>query len=193
MNASSRAFSPPASPSEQGEPRADERALAAGSDSAARPAARGPADLGAADGGPADYLFRLMADCAPGAMLLLDLELNVVWANRSAAGLIGRTGGTLAGVPWRDLSLPWELDEGLRGRLLAGERVQLEGAPSQGRDGSNRLLWAHLTPLLDPANGPGAAVSAIGCTFEAGAASPPAETPELDYRAALESAQGGMW
>ena len=134
-----------------------------------------------------------MAEGAPGAILLLDRELNVVWANRSAAALTGLTSQTLVGTPWHELSLPWELGADLRLRLLAGERVQLEGAPHPSRDGSNRLLWAHLTPLLEAAGSPGAAVTAIACTFAEGAATQSAVSPELDYKAALESAQGGMW
>jgi len=165
MNASTRAFSP-ATASAQGRPT---------------------------EVRPADDLFRLMAESAPSAMLLLDRELRVLWANRAAAALRGHTGATLTGAAWSELSFPWELGTDLRSRLLAGEPVQLEGAPHQSPDGSNRLLWAHLTPLLEPAGAPAAAVTAIACTFAEGAAAQPTNSPELDYKAALESAQGGMW
>ena len=190
MNASSRAFSPAISVPATAVPAVAVPAVAV--PAVAVPATAAPATA-APEGRPADALFRLMAENAPSAMLLLDRELHVVWANRAAAALTGQTGATLTGAAWSELSFPWELGGEIPSRLLAGEPVQLEGAPHQGRDGSNRLLWAHLTPLRESAGAPGGAVTAIACTFAEGAATQPATSPELDYKAALESAQGGMW
>ena len=150
MNASSRAISPVSvsAPAERG--AAD-----------GGPAERGPADGGPADPRPNDSLFRLLAESWPGGMLLLDRELNAIWANDSAAALIKHGAGALPRIPWGALALPWNPGTELRARLLAGERSHLDGATFGGRDAERRLS-AKLIPLQER----GAAVSAIACLLE---------------------------
>jgi two-component system NtrC family sensor kinase len=47
--------------------------------------------------------FRTLLDNIPDALILLDADRNVVWANSGAAGMVDRPLGTLAGGPCRDL------------------------------------------------------------------------------------------
>ena len=117
----------------------------------------------------ADSLFRLLAESWPGAVLLLDRELGVIWANAQAGALTGKGPRRLTGLGWKDLSLPWPLDALLHARLLAGEQILLH-------DDAARPLCARLIPLQIA----GEPVSAIACLIEQPAqmAEPPGSSQE---------------
>ncbi len=147
---------------------------------------------------PPDALFRLMAETSASATLLLDRELNVMWANSAAAMLTGHRVEAVSGMPWSELALPWTAGMELRRRLMSGEPVDLEAAGRRGSHGEERFLAATLTPLTDSSGD----VTAIVCSLRETV--PPthhqAVPPEIDplatqrrIEAALESAQGGMW
>ena len=145
---------------------------------------------------PADSLFRLIAERWPGALLVLDRELHVTWANAPAASLTATKITQLPGLAWENLHLPWNLSGEQRRQLFAGEPLGLQRVAHPLPGGSDCLLTGRLIPLQQPGEG----VTAVACLIEevAEAAQPTAAGLEdggsqRRLEAALESAQGGMW
>ena len=170
MNASSRAFSP-VSTDGPSEPDATAGRGAAAESPSTAPAAAAP-QL------PTDALFRFLAEEWPGGLLLLDRELGAIWANTAAAALIGQAPGALPQIAWEALALPWNPAADLRRRLLAGERVHLEGARIRSADNARRVA-AKLIPL--PQHGE---VTAIACLLE--------DMPEEDHPASQRRLEAAL-
>ena len=143
---------------------------------------------------PADALFRLMAENWPGALLMLDRELGVVWANAQAAALTKLSLQQLPGRSWASLALPWPIAPEQRLQLLAGDRVELHAPPAGAVNGAaSSVPSAILIPLREPTG----VVTAIACQIAVANETSQREVAHVDslrrLEAALESARGGMW
>jgi len=124
----------------------------------------------AGSGEPGQSLFRSLVEHWPHAVLILDRDLLLAWANSVATGLLA--GGAprlilnpdarLTGPPWAELGLPWVLEGELHRQLLTGTPLRLEAASHLLPDGNRRNYQAQLIPLGEP----GTPISAIACLIE---------------------------
>lgn len=130
---------------------------------------------------PGEALFRLMAEQWPGAVLVLDRELRVLWANPVACRLVGHERGPLHRLRWAELRLPWELGAEQLRALLGGERLKLQAALLTDGDGTQRPYAAQLVPLADGHDH----VTAILCVIDESAPPPQIGVWQWDFQTGL--------
>jgi two-component system NtrC family sensor kinase len=91
--------------------------------------------------------FRTLLDNIPDPLSLLDADLNVIWANRGAAAMVGRPLEALAGRPCREL---WP-DCSARNENCPVQRCFKSGHPETGliRTPGGKALGVRTFPVLD--------------------------------------------
>jgi PAS domain S-box-containing protein len=108
---------------------------------------------------PDTGLFRVMAAEWPGAVLLLDRELCVQWANPRASRLLQLSYPIERGRRWQHLGVPWTLEREQIAALLDGRELSL--APARLFTGGVFNWTATLTPMRG-----GSLVTTILCRIE---------------------------
>lgn len=141
---------------------------------------------------PPGTLFRLMAEQWPGAVVLCDAALQVMWANAAAVDLIGG-GRAVAGAAWSELGLPWAVGAEQTRALLDGTPLTLPAAAHPASGGAGQMLRARLIPLQAGALRPNAVLCVIDEVQERPAGSDAAHAEDTQRHHALTSAQVGSW
>ena len=111
---------------------------------------------------PAAALFRLMAEQWPGAVLVLDRDLRVRWANAALLSLFKHKTLDIPNILWSDLDLPWTLSPQFLKDLGTAGEVKLEPARLRFAEDARTFHTVRFVPLRETPN----LITAVLCLFE---------------------------